>query len=460
MRSFDLVIMGLRNLFRRKTRTILTVLGVIIGTAAIVVMVSLGIGMNESFDEQLKQMGSLNIINVTKYRNNPDGAVISTKEIVLDDKAVASIKAIKGVQAVTPVLESYVKLVSGKYMAYTPILGIDAKVMADFDYTSEQGRLLQEGDTDQIVIGGMIPQNFYNPKNNFYFGGPNSKPPVDVMTDKLQITFDMMYGEKQQPGSGGNSNPKPPKLYKVKAAGTLVQSNDWSKNQYIFMDIRHLQKLIKDANKSQEQGSKGMGIFGGTSSNDYERLMVMVKDIDDVDTVQEKIDDLGFGTNSLGDIRKSMQKQSQTIQLVLGGIGAISLIISALGITNTMIMSIYERTREIGVMKVLGCKMNNIKQLFLLEAGVIGFLGGLIGVLISYLASFLLNAIGKGIVNSGGIGIGMGMGMDSGGSRISVIPLWLAALSIVFAVLIGLISGFSPARRAMKLSALEAIKTE
>ncbi len=463
MRSFDLIIMGLRNLFRRKTRTILTVLGVIIGTAAIVVMVSLGIGMNESFDEQLKQMGSLNIINVTKYRNNPDGAVMDSKEIVLDDKAVASIKTIKGVQAVTPVAESYVKLVSGKYLAYTPILGIDAKVMADFDYLADQGRLLQEGDIDQIVVGGMIPQNFFNPKNHFYFGGPNTKPPVDVMTDKLQITFDMMYGEKQQPGSGGNTNAKPPKLYKVKAVGTLVQSNDWSKNQYIFMDIRQLQKLIKDANKSQDQGSRGMSVYGfsSTSSSGYERLMVMVKDIKDVDTVQEKIDDMGYGTNSLGDIRKSMQKQSQTIQIVLGGIGAISLLISALGITNTMIMSIYERTREIGVMKVLGCKMNNIKQLFLLEAGVIGFLGGLIGVIISFLASFLLNAIGKGIMNSGNMGMdmGMGMGMDSA-SRVSVIPPWLAALSIVFAVLIGLISGFSPARRAMKLSALEAIKTE
>ncbi len=468
MKRFDLIIMGLKNLFRRKTRTILTVLGVVIGTAAIVVMVSLGLGMNESFDEQLKQMGSLNIINVTKYRNTPEGAAINTKEIVLDQAAIANIGAIKGVQAVTPVLESYVKLVSGKYLAYTPILGIDARVMKDFDYAAGEGRLLQEGDTDNIVIGSMIPQNFFNPKNQYsMMGGPNQKPPVNVMTDKMQITFDMMYGEKQRPGQGGTENPKPPKLYKVKGAGVLVQSNDWQKNQYIFMEITHLQKLIKDANKADQQqgGNKGMGgMFGNAdTSKGYERLMVMVKNIKDVDGVQKKIDEMGYGTNSLGDLRKSMQKQAQTIQIVLGGIGAISLLISALGITNTMIMSIYERTREIGVMKVLGCKLNNIKQLFLFEAGVIGFFGGLAGVLLSLLASFILNAVGKGIMNSGGMGGGMGMGMGMGmetGSRISVIPPWLAALSIVFAVIIGLVSGFSPARRAMKLSALEAIKTE
>ncbi len=459
MRNFDLIMMGLKNLFRRKTRTILTVLGVVIGTAAIVVMISLGLGMNESFDEQLKQMGSLNIINVTKYRNVPEGGAINSKEIVLDDVAIANIGAIKGVQAVTPVLESYVKLVSGKYIAYSPVLGIDSKAMSDFDYTVEKGRLLQEGDTDNIVIGSMIPQNFFNPKNQYgMMGGPNQKPPVDVMTDKLQITFDMMYGEKQRPGSGGNENTKPPKLYKVKAAGVLVQSNDWQKNQYIFMDINHLQKLIKDSSKDQNQKGNGMGIVGSpTTSKGYERLMVMVKDIDDVDSIQKKIDEMGYGTNSLGDLRKQMQKQAQTIQIVLGGIGAISLLISALGITNTMIMSIYERTREIGVMKVLGCKMNNIRQLFLLESGVIGFIGGLVGVLLSLLASFILNTVGKGLMNSGGMGMGMGMGT---GSRISVIPFWLAGLSIIFAVLIGLISGFSPARRAMKLSALEAIKSE
>ncbi|OPX46263.1 ABC transporter permease YtrF precursor [Ruminiclostridium hungatei] len=461
MKSFDLIIMGLKNLFRRKTRTILTVLGVVIGTAAIVVMVSLGLGMNESFDEQLKQMGSLNIINVTKYRNTPEGAAVNSKEIVLDEVAIANIGAIKGVQAVTPVMESYVKLVSGKYLAYTPVLGIDAGVMKDFDYSAGEGRLLQEGDTDNIVIGSIIPQNFFNPKNQYsMMGGPNQKPPVNVMTDKLQITFDMMYGEKQRPGQGGTENTKPPKLYKVRAAGVLVQSNDWQKNQYIFMDITHLQKLIKDANKAQEQGgNKGMGgIFGNAdTSKGYERLMVMVKNIKDVDGVQKKIDEMGYGTNSLGDLRKSMQKQAQTIQIVLGSIGAISLLISALGITNTMIMSIYERTREIGVMKVLGCKLNNIRQLFLFEAGVIGFFGGLAGVLLSLLASFILNAVGKGIMNSGNMGMGMGMG---GGSRISVIPPWLAALSIVFAIFIGLVSGFSPARRAMKLSALEAIKTE
>ncbi|PYG88701.1 ABC-type lipoprotein release transport system permease subunit [Ruminiclostridium sufflavum DSM 19573] len=464
MRNFDILLMGLKNLFRRKTRTILTVLGVVIGTASIVVMVSLGMGMNESFEAQLKQMGNLNIINVTTYRNDPDSSGGPQKEIVLDDAAITKISKIEGIKGITPVIESSMKLISGKYMAYVQVMGIDVKSMPNFDYPIAEGRLLQEGDSDKIVVGGNIPQYFYNPKSRY--GSVDGQPAVNVLTDKIEATFDMSYGEKQQQqGLGGSdTSDKAPKLYKLKAVGVLDITNDWQKDQYIFMDYLNLKKLMKDAAKAQNGQSQSSMMFDTNSiGKSFDRLMVMVDKIKDVDRIQSEIDDLGYGTNSLADMRKSMQKQSQTIQLVLGAIGAISLIISALGITNTMIMSIYERTREIGVMKVLGCKMGNIRHLFLLEAGIIGLLGGCIGVILSYLASFALNTIGKSFMNSesgGMLSMGMGMGMGDAESRISVIPIWLALTSIAFAIFIGLVSGFSPARRAMKLSALEAIKSE
>ena len=145
------------------------------------------------------------------------------------------------------------------------------------------------------------------------------------------------------------------------------------------------------------------------------------------------------------------------MMLILGSLGGISLLVAAMGITNTMIMSIYERTREIGIMKVLGCVVGDIRTVFLLEAGLIGLGGGAIGVLLSYAISFVLNMLG-----SGGLGSLLG-GMYYGGgdaTRISVIPIWLVGLALVFSTLIGLISGFSPANRAVKISALEAIKHE
>ena len=136
------------------------------------------------------------------------------------------------------------------------------------------------------------------------------------------------------------------------------------------------------------------------------------------------------------------------VQAALGGIGAVSLFVAAIGIANTMMMSIYERTKEIGVLKVLGCAMKNIRSMFLIEAGFIGFAGGIIGVILSFIVSFLINRFLAAMFL---------YGMEG---KLSVIPLWLALPSVFFAVLIGMAAGFFPAVRAMKLSPLAAIRNE
>ena len=176
-----------------------------------------------------------------------------------------------------------------------------------------------------------------------------------------------------------------------------------------------------------------------------------MEDIKYVEEVQDTIKAMEYGTSSLADILKPMQETSNTIQLILGGIGAVSLLVSAIGIANTMVMSIYERTKEIGVMKVLGCLISDIKKLFLFEASMIGLIGGGLGIGLSYLASYFMNKYADQIGSVlGGIG---GTGND-----ISVIPLWLVLLALGFAMLIGIISGYFPARRATKIKALEAMR--
>ena len=460
MNKRDLIKLALKNFMRRKTRSILTILGVVIGTASIVVMLSLGIGMNVSFENQLKSMGSLNMIDVNMWYM-PENGNGQVQQNVLDDKAIAKIAAIEGVEAVTPFLNASLKLVSGKYTTYANIMGIDPDVLESFDYKVSSGRLLTGEDTTALLFGSQTPYNFYNPKNQgrygrvmmFGYGGKGEErpePDVDVLNDKLIMTFDMSYGERKSAwGASQPDSNKPPKLYKVKGVGLLEESQD-DKAYSIYMNIDYLKKLMKEYEKSQS--SSGVRYGRNQTTDGYQQAKVKIKDIDDVQKIQKQINEMGYGANSLGDVLKGMQKQSSTMQAVLGGIGAISLLVAALGITNTMIMSIYERTREIGVMKVLGCLLSDIRNMFLFEAGLIGLIGGLAGLLFSYGASFVLNKFAGGLFGGGRYG--------GEANTISVIPLWLALASLGFATLVGLISGFMPARRAMKLSALEAIRTE
>ena len=173
--------------------------------------------------------------------------------------------------------------------------------------------------------------------------------------------------------------------------------------------------------------------------------MVKVKDMKDVERVQQAIKDMGFQASSLTEYLNSMQEQSRMLQMVLGAIGAISLIVAAIGIANTMVMAIYERTKEIGVMKVIGASVRDIRMLFLTEASFIGFMGGIAGIIISFAVSKIINVVA------------LNMGQTY---NISVITWYLAVSAVLFANLMGTAAGFMPAVRATKLSALAAIKTE
>ena len=141
------------------------------------------------------------------------------------------------------------------------------------------------------------------------------------------------------------------------------------------------------------------------------------------------------------------------VELVLGAIGMIAFLVAAIGIANTMMMSTYERTKEIGVMKVLGCDMKDIRMLFLSEAGFIGFIGGVAGLAFTMTLSAIANIFYAAYAASQ-------PGMSGLDARISVIPWWLVLGAIAFATLMGMLAGYFPANRAMKLSPLAAIRNE
>ncbi len=435
MNRLDLVLMGIKNLWRRKLRTSLTVLGVVIGTAAIIVMLSLGFGLTEFLEEQISQWGSLTTINVHKKWVDPMQP--GQKEVDLDDKAIETFKIMSNVDAVSPMLETYGAVINGRYIAQIPIRGMDPDAMEAFGFEAAEGRLITDNDEMGVLFGSSMAHNFWDPNARIW-----REPKINLMKDRMSITMDSNYGYNY-PGQEKIDY----KEYKIKSIGVLTEGNNWETSYGIYMPIKDVQKMIKEKEKAE-----GVRPTPGSSSSEYNRIDVKVNDIDNVAKIQDTIKDMGFEAYSLNDQLDMMKEQAAMVQAVLGGIGGVSLLVAAIGITNTMIMSIYERTREIGVMKVIGASLRDIRDLFLLESAIIGLLGGLIGMGFSYLLSYLINKFGA---QSFGESLGM-----YGATKISVIPLWLVFVAMGFSLLIGIISGYFPARRAMKLSALDAIRTE
>ena len=177
----------------------------------------------------------------------------------------------------------------------------------------------------------------------------------------------------------------------MEKVGQSGSEYDWS----IIMPFDTVKKYQKEIDKWNRQNSgSGGGMYpvsSGSTDQGYQQVIVKADDINEVVNIMDQISELGYGCYSPIQILEDMQQQSAGLRQILLGIGIMSFIIAAIGIANTMFMSIYERTREIGIIKVIGAKLKDIKRIFLMEAWWIGLFGGLLGIGLSYLLSFLLN---------------------------------------------------------------------
>ena len=437
MRISDILSICFRNLTRRKMRTFLTALGVVIGVCLIIIAVSIGIGLSITYDEQMASWGDLTVINVYNWNS----------QITLDDAAVAKMQALDGVDIATPFYQNWemnylFKSKNGRYRCFPQFYGVYPEALEKLGYELKEGRYLEEHDKEySIVVGENFAYRFYDSKkkrNNRIDPYPDASgkikdPYVDVMKDKMIISI-----PSQKTDANGNIIGKDIEVKPVVAGVLLRNDANWEATNAAFMDINEMKALEQKFNKQN-------GIKKSSNKINYEDVRVKCVDVDSVSAVQEAIKEMGYECNSMNDGREMMQKQALMIQLVLGGLAGFSLLVAAIGIANTMMMSIYERTREIGVMKVIGAEVRDIRVMFLLEAGMIGLLGGIMGVGLSFAGSWAFNHFAAAA-------------MLGEGSKLSVIPLWLVGIALAFSVLVGVVFGFLPANRAVKISALEAIK--
>lgn len=475
MKISDLVRLSADNLRRRKGRTALTVVGVVIGTCAIVLMISLGLAISKQNEEMLQSWGDLTQIQIYNYNwISSDGT--SGQEQVMNDATIEQIKAHEDVVAVTPYYQPNNfngRINAGKKDRYETyawnIYGMYDDAVEAMEFQLKSGSYLTTAGASTkkkipVLVGENFAYNFEDTRRSYESGkryryqgqtdanGNLLEPFVDVLEDTMTLSV-LTYNDRGEEVKAAS--------YELVVVGVLV--SDYAKHYCtdsgIIMrieDVKMLEALCAKANGQKYE-----------DNSNYQEVYVKCANVDCVAEVEEWIHtEMGFPeTYSMTQVRESMQESVAQSQLILGGLAAISLFVAALNIMNTMTMAIYERTREIGVMKVLGCGLGTIRAMFLIESGAIGFLGGLVGVAVSLLISLFLNnlttimALFGGSVDLSWIGALMG-GWSGGGSQISIIPVWLVVLALLFATVVGLLSGIAPAGRAVKISALEAIRHE
>ncbi|MCR4741038.1 MAG: ABC transporter permease [Lachnospiraceae bacterium] len=470
MRFSDMLRMSVSSLFKRKVRTIMTITGVMIGTASIIVMVSLGIGLQRQTIASAEQFGSLTAITVSPGGTDSYGGSQDV-ETLLSDKTVQALSGLEHVDSVDPVIEYQVILKQGIYEGYFRIRGMTEAALENMNVELSSGRMPKSGGDVELLFGNGVIADFQNPKApNSGYWSTGILPEVDYSLPMFIIydtdAYQQSSAQSQDKGvnsqgsdgsvgaSGSSGNTRKAKKYITTATGVIAGNvDDYSQySWYIYTEIDSLVNRLKTVFRKdpipgqpkRKNGKAYPDIY-------YSEINVSVDSMENVNAVMEDIKAMGYRAYSNSEWIQSELEQANQIQVMLGGIGGVSLLVAAIGIANTMMMSIYERTKEIGVYKVLGCALKNIRSLFLLEAAFIGFFGGIVGIGLSYLVSFLVNRFTEGMT-------GDYAGVSTGG--ISYIPPWLTLVGVAFATVVGIVSGFFPALRAMRLSPLAAIRNE
>lgn len=455
--------MTLQNLTRRKSRTILTVLGVVVGCCAIVTMMSIGFGVQNSQQIMLEGMGDLTLIQV--YSNG-------RKDSKLDDTAIRKFQNIANVDVAvgkTQLNNVGMTIFAGNndryQMQWVQIVGINKDAMEKFgfqllegDYPKQPFEVLAGQYTAYNLMDTMRPegQNVISRWDYMYTYDPNTGMMTENDPSALPDPYMKLNGQTLKLELYSYENFDVKKYQEIKVTGVVKEdyNKDYATSEGLIFFTTDLQALQKMFYPSSSQ------------KMEYSEIFVKAKDISQVADIESDIKKMGYSTYSMESVRKPLEEEARKQQMMLGGLGAVSLFVAALGICNTMIMSISERTREIGVMKALGCYLGNIRTVFLLEAGFIGLIGGIIGSVLSFLISvgmnFFTNAAAQSIevTDFATFWTKLTTAMDVANSPMSIVPLWLYGFAIVFSIIIGLGSGFYPANKAVHISAMEAIKRE
>ena len=457
------------NMKKRGIRTGLTILGVVIGVISVVSMLALGLGVKNELLSEATMNGS--VTEVTIYGSNMG----KRKDKMITDRRIADIEAVPHIDSVTPMLTANTYVKHDRYSAYMEITGVPRIYLESMK--PERGSVPEVNGTKlSVLIGAGALNLFYNEKSGVSYteakapdkeeqeeldreeesdkeseneyvsdstkaAGKNAKKRWNDWTGEyMELSFGYDGMNEDGISAGGDNS--------VKSIRTPVAGMTSEYDFMMYCDMDTLKKLLK---KNAVDGR----IEGQPTDEDgnmfnewiYSRALVKVDDVENVDTVVKRLSDMGYQAESNKQYVDEMQREIKIIQILLGGIGAIALVVAVIGIGNTMTTSVYDRIGEIGILKVLGCDPDELMILFLLESGILGGIGGIIGLICSLgIARFGINKLAVSLLKM------------PKNTELAVIPPWLAAASILLAIILGIVAGYLPAKWASKLKPIDAVR--
>ncbi len=398
MKFPDLILLSTREFTTRPMRTFLTILGVSVGIGTVLFLVSLGYGLQNMVLNKITTADALLSIDV--------GAGSNYDSASLDQESVKKISEIKEVAEISPLISSTAQMSLGDLTGDTLVNAVEPSFFRLGGILAANGKLFKDDDKYATIISTAGARLF------------NLTPEEAI---GKEITLNLFISSGFKDGVEEIKTVKRSDKYTIR--GIVADEN----SSYIYIPATSLADLNID---------------------NYSQIKVKVSQESYLPQVREEIINMGFLVSSLSDTIEQAKNIFRVIQIVLALFGLVALIVSAIGMFNTMTVTLLERINEIGILRSIGASANDILYLFLIESVLMGFLGGLGGIIIGYasgeIANFSINILAK----------------TFGGQPLSLFysPPWFIGFIIIFSTIIGLLTGIYPSRRASNLNPLEALR--
>ena len=391
----DYFFMAVNSIRHRKLRSWLTVIGIIIGVAAIISLITVSRSLESTIESQFEQFGANRIIISPKGFQGP-----GTSSEGLTIKDVETVEKISGFKYVVPGIFLSTEVKYRKEVGFTLVSGIPAENFEEFFVDSgaklQEGRFIKDGDRFEAVVGSRVVKDMFD--STLRLGS------------KIEI-----------------------KGQEFKIIGILEEIGNAQDDSQINIPLETAREIFD-------------------KPDDVDAIIAQVKSANDIPLLQEKVEkelerkrgDTNFQVVTATQILEQINEVLGVMQFVLVGIAAISLIVGAIGIMNSMYTSVLERTRDIGIMKAIGARNSDILEIFLIESGLIGIVGGLFGIILGSSMALIIGQLSKG----------------AGFLLIVQIEPLVLIFGLLFAFIIGVISGILPAYQGSKLKPVDALRYE